>query len=606
MTDQPGWTPPSWDPTQPAGDGAPPPPQQPPPGYAPPPPPGYAPPPPPGYAPPPPPGYAPPPPPGYGYGYQGQAPKPGIIPLRPMGVGEILDGAVTVIRQNWKVMVGLALAVGAVTGLIQFILKVTIFRSSAASPFANTDTFGNRQPDLAGPIGYLAVSALGWFATILVTGILTVIVSQAVLGQRTTLDAAWARVRPQVWKLLGLSILVPLAEVLGLVFCLVPGIFLWVSWCVSGPSLILESTGIVNAMRRSFGLVKNLWWRTFGILLLTFLITAVIGFVLGLVVVLFAGGSSLALGSTTDTDYVLIQLATTIAGIVAGAVTYPFSASVATLLYVDMRMRKEGLDIELMRATGTTPPPPPGQFGGGQFGGGQFGGGQSWRPVRPVRRPVRATAGVSWSLDVPIDVGRQEAADAARRELSKAIYADARPSLPQRIIDWVIEHVGRALGAVAQATPGGFVSLVLLVVIVALVVFVVVRRAGLIRRTATAEVPLFIGRARSAAEYRAVADSAAASGDWDEAVRQRFRAIVRSLEERDILEPRAGRTADEAAAEAARSLPSCAAGLRAAARSFDDVAYGKRPRDQTADAALRDLDRELAATRPIRDLSAAR
>jgi hypothetical protein len=213
---------------------------------------------------------------------------------------------------------------------------------------------------------------------------------------------------------------------------------------------------------------------------------------------------------------------------------------------------------------------------------------------------------VSWPLDVPIDIGRQEAADAARRELSKSIYADARPSFGQRVLDWIFEQVANAIGALSRAAPGGIIGAVLLLVLVALVVFLVVRHAGLIRRTATVELPLFVGRSRSAAEYRAAADTAAASGDWDEAVRQRFRAIVRSLEERDVLEPRAGRTADEATSEAARSLPSCAAGLRDAARSFDDVAYGKRPRDQAADAALRALDRELAATRPIHDLSTVR
>ena len=82
-------------------------------------------------------------------------------------------------------------------------------------------------------------------------------------------------------------------------------------------------------------------------------------------------------GGSANSDYVLLQLLTTLGGIVAGALTYPFAASVATLLYVDLRMRKEGLDIELMRAAGATPPPAQyGQFGG-QFGGppqyGQYG-----------------------------------------------------------------------------------------------------------------------------------------------------------------------------------------------------------------------------------------
>lgn len=213
---------------------------------------------------------------------------------------------------------------------------------------------------------------------------------------------------------------------------------------------------------------------------------------------------------------------------------------------------------------------------------------------------------MSLPLVVPIDVGRAEAADAARRELAKAVYDDARPSLPQRILEWVIGKIQDLFSSLAGATPGGYVGLVVLLLLVALVVAVIIWRVGRPRRTATAEVPLFVGRVRSAAEHRAAADAAAAAGDWDEAVRQRFRAIVRSLEERDVLEPRPGRTADEAASVAAVAMPSCAAGLRAAARSFDDIAYGYRARDQRSDRDLRELDEQLAATRPIHLLAATR
>ena len=209
-------------------------------------------------------------------------------------------------------------------------------------------------------------------------------------------------------------------------------------------------------------------------------------------------------------------------------------------------------------------------------------------------------------LDVPVDVGRQEAAEAARRELAKAIYAEGRPSLPQRILSWVVQRVADIISSLASVAPGGFVGLVALLVIVAVVVIVIARRTGRLRRAETADLSVFVGRLRSAAEYRAAADTAAARGDWDEAVRQRFRAVVRSLEERDILDPRPGRTADEAAADAARAMPSCAVGLRAAARSFDDVAYGSQARDQRSDAALRDLDKQLAATRPAHDLDPVR
>ncbi len=203
-------------------------------------------------------------------------------------------------------------------------------------------------------------------------------------------------------------------------------------------------------------------------------------------------------------------------------------------------------------------------------------------------------------LDVPIDIGRDPAAEAARRELAKAVYAQSRPSVTQQIVGWVVDHVLAAIARAASLAPGGSVGLVVLVGLLVLVVVVVLRRTGSVLRSGPAQDGrLFTGRPRTAAEYRAAADTAAAVGDWDEAVRQRFRAVVRSLEERDILEPRPGRTADEAAAEASRDLPLCADALRAAAYSFDDVAYGGRAQDQQADTALRELERQLAAARPL-------
>ena len=81
-------------------------------------------------------------------------------------------------------------------------------------------------------------------------------------------------------------------------------------------------------------------------------------------------------------------------------------------------------------------------------------------------------------------------------------------------------------------------------------------------------------------------------------MRERLRAVVRSLEERAVLDERPGRTADEAAAEAGRALPGCAAGLRSAAVLFDEVWYGGRPAGPESYAALRDLDAQVQAARP--------
>lgn len=199
--------------------------------------------------------------------------------------------------------------------------------------------------------------------------------------------------------------------------------------------------------------------------------------------------------------------------------------------------------------------------------------------------------------EVPVDVGRDEAAAAAARELAKEVYAAQRPPLWQRAITWVLERLQELLDAATRATPGGPWGLLVLALVAAAVVVAVRWRAGAVRR-AGGPPPLFAGRPQTAAEHRAAADRAAAEGRFSDAVRERFRAVVRRLEERGLLDERPGRTADEAAADGALVLPGCGPGLRAGARLFDEVVYGRRPADATADARLRALDAEVETARP--------
>jgi hypothetical protein len=209
---------------------------------------------------------------------------------------------------------------------------------------------------------------------------------------------------------------------------------------------------------------------------------------------------------------------------------------------------------------------------------------------------------VSWSTfvvlpgSVPVDVGRDQAAAAAQAELAKPAYAAASPSLVEQIARWLGDLLGRVIGAVGSVGPGGIVGLVVLAALVVLIVVLVRWRVGPLRRSAADDHSVFVGQVRSAADHRAEADRAVAAGDWDEAVRQRFRALVRALEERDVLDPRPGRTADEAAAEAARVLTTSAQALSSAARAFDDVAYGGLHADAEADRRMRMVDEQVAGT----------
>lgn len=118
------------------------------------------------------------------------------------------------------------------------------------------------------------------------------------------------------------------------------------------------------------------------------------------------------------------------------------------------------------------------------------------------------------------------------------------------------------------------------------------------RRITRPKDALFESGPRGAAEHRANAEEHAAAERWNQAVQERMRAVVRSLEERTVLDPRPGRTADEAAADAGRSLPEHAIALRAAARAFDDVTYGGRSADRGTYLRLRELDLGLENSKP--------
>ncbi len=202
---------------------------------------------------------------------------------------------------------------------------------------------------------------------------------------------------------------------------------------------------------------------------------------------------------------------------------------------------------------------------------------------------------------VPVDTPRVPAREAAERELSRPMYHENDPNLLERAIDRFWEWVNDLFTAASGATPGGAVGLVVVVVLVVLLVLGLWLRLGAPQRSPSSEGALFDEGPRSAAEHRTAAEEHAAAHRWNQALQERMRAVVRSLEERALLDPRPGRTADEAAAEAGRSLPGHADRLRAAAREFDDVTYGGRTADGQAYRRLSELDSDLRRTKPLLD-----
>ncbi|MFI1177733.1 DUF4129 domain-containing protein [Streptomyces melanogenes] len=213
-----------------------------------------------------------------------------------------------------------------------------------------------------------------------------------------------------------------------------------------------------------------------------------------------------------------------------------------------------------------------------------------------VRLLVRAAG------EPPVDTPRLPAREAARRELTKPRYHENDPNLLERALNRFWDWVGGLFDAASGAAPGGALGLVAIAVFALALIAALWWRLGTPKRAVSTVGTVFDDRPRSAAEHRATAEAHATAGRWTQAVQERMRAIVRSLEERALLDPRPGRTADEAAAEAGRPLPGHADRLRTAAREFDDVTYGGRTANESAYHRLRDLDTDLERTKP--DLSA--
>ena len=193
---------------------------------------------------------------------------------------------------------------------------------------------------------------------------------------------------------------------------------------------------------------------------------------------------------------------------------------------------------------------------------------------------------------------RDSARDAAREELSRREYDDAQPSLVIRLVGRALRGLGELLDDAAASVPGGRVGLLLLLVLLLLFVGVVVARVRPVAGGSGRRAPLFAGSAvLTAAEHRSLAEQAAAEGRYDEAVRERLRAVVRDLEARGVLDPRPGRTAGEVARDAGAAVPGVADDLRRAAVTFDEVWYGGRTADASSYGVLVEVDERVGRSR---------
>lgn len=197
-----------------------------------------------------------------------------------------------------------------------------------------------------------------------------------------------------------------------------------------------------------------------------------------------------------------------------------------------------------------------------------------------------------------VDIDRDAAHDAAQRELGKPIYP--KPSLTERLTDFVEDLLDR-LTSGAASLPGGWFTATILLLLLAVAIVVAIRIARRTMRTRRGDGrELFGDHVLSAAAHRTAAEQAAAVGDWASAIRHRLRAVARQLEETGVVDAVPGRTATELARDAGRTLPALANQLDVAATAFNDVTYGERPGTETAYQMVAGLDDHLVRHAPRR------
>ncbi|MCX7521084.1 hypothetical protein OSC27_02195 [Microbacterium sp. STN6] len=327
--------------------------------------------------------------PGYGQGWT-PPPKPGLIPLRPLSFGALLGAPFAELRRNPKAVFGSALLIQAVVLIVSIVVvggvsALLLWRVSMA------DT-ADRDAVMSGAVGGIIVAALvpialSLVASALLQGIIVTDVARGTLGEKLTMRALWRVARRRLWPLVGWVFIVAVAlllivavlagivvlfvmiggavmialgivlAVLGSLGALVLGAWLYTKTSLVPSVIVLESAPIGVAVRRSWSLTTHFFWRTFGVQILITLIvnvvsqivTAPLGLVYGVAVTLVDPTGTGQLNGGAITAAIVSYGVMLLVSLVIGAITTVVQAGAIAVIYIDLRMRKEGLDLHLTR-----------------------------------------------------------------------------------------------------------------------------------------------------------------------------------------------------------------------------------------------------------------
>jgi hypothetical protein len=303
--------------------------------------------------------------------------RPGIIPLRPLNLGDLYGAVIKAIRGNVAATMGLAF----LTTLV-FLVPTTALGVWIAS--LETADFESEEVPVAGTVSAY-VPALGTsVSSILLTGFLAFVIGQAVMGRRVSAGQTWEGTRSRILALVGATIVTGLILVVAMAAVVVIPVVVLVGAANSGgdsgiagavillilsilaaialtlflatrlafvaAAIVLERVGVGGGIRRSWQLTgQRQFWRILGIRILTAIIVGIAAQILSLPLAMIGILGALGTGDPSQM-FVWQAVVAGVSGLITGALTTPFTAGVDALLYVDQRIRREGFDVQLIIA----------------------------------------------------------------------------------------------------------------------------------------------------------------------------------------------------------------------------------------------------------------
>jgi hypothetical protein len=293
--------------------------------------------------------------------------------LRPLAVGEILDLAIKIYRARFKVLAkAVALVVGPVF-LLGALIQISALPDISSNPFdpsgfssPGDGGFGDETPsttpfdspfsnndvdggDLAAFLAAtLLTTLLSYLATQLATAASFKIVAGAYLEEEPDWKGSLRFARSKLRSLIWLSIVLGFMLFLGFIACIIPGLYFYIAWTVAVPVLLFEDIRGRKALKRSRQLVKGRGWP----IAATVLVSTILSFIVtGIITGVVTGVATIGDNNAVN---VLVQ---SVGQITASVLTTPFAAAVIAVIYFDLRVRKEGFDLELLaRNFGVEPP----------------------------------------------------------------------------------------------------------------------------------------------------------------------------------------------------------------------------------------------------------